>query len=56
MTNKLWQCSLKVERGTYEDMPKTWLGASVNYYVGAATYEEALEKAVKGACQINFMN
>jgi len=44
--NKLWQCPLKVERGTYQEMPETWLGATVNYYVGAATYEEALEKAV----------
>jgi len=47
MTNKLWQCPLKVERGTYEDMPEEWLGATVNYYVGAPTYEEALTKVVK---------
>ena len=46
MTNKLWQCPVKVERGTYTDMPETWVGASVNYYVGAETYEEALKKAV----------
>ncbi|AFU99763.1 hypothetical protein [Simiduia agarivorans] len=47
MNNKLWQCPIKVERGTYEAMPDTWAGAAVNYYVGAATYEEALTKAVK---------
>ena len=46
MLNKLWQCPFKVKRGTYEEMPKTWLGASVNYYVGAQTYEEALNKAI----------
>ena len=47
MENKLWQCPLKVERGTYEEMPESWLGATVNYYVGASTYEEAITKAVK---------
>ena len=46
MENKLWQCPLKVKRGTYEEMPETWIGATVSYYVGAPTYEEALTKAV----------
>ena len=44
MTNKLWQCPLKIERGTYSDMPESWLGASVNYYVGAENHQEALKK------------
>ena len=46
MTNKLWQCPLKVRRGSYEAMPPEWLGAIVNFYVGATSYEEALTKAV----------
>jgi hypothetical protein len=47
MQNQLWQCPLKVGRGSYEQMPSDWLGAVVNFYVGAATYEEALTKAVQ---------
>ncbi len=47
MTNKLWQCPLKVERGSYQQMPAHWLGAIVNFYVGAASYEEALIRAVQ---------
>ena len=46
MTNKLWECPLKVERGSYEQMPSEWLGAMVVFYVGAASYEDALSKAV----------
>lgn len=46
MKNQLWRCPLKVSRGSYEQMPPDWLGAFVNFYVGAATYEEALTKAV----------
>jgi hypothetical protein len=46
VTNKLWQCPLKVERGSYEQMPAGLLGAMVNFYVGAASYEEALTKVV----------
>ncbi|MEM8715261.1 MAG: hypothetical protein AAGE92_05710 [Cyanobacteria bacterium P01_G01_bin.4] len=46
MENKLWQCPLEVKRGMYEAMPDSWLGAVVNYYVGAPTYQEALAKAV----------
>jgi hypothetical protein len=49
MTNKLWQCHLHVERGTYEQMPSEWLGAAVSFYVGAPTYKEALAKAVRVA-------
>jgi hypothetical protein len=47
VTNKLWQCPLQVERGSYEQMPAEWVGAVVNFYVGAASYEEALTKAVQ---------
>ncbi|AVW98944.1 hypothetical protein [Vibrio vulnificus] len=47
MENKLWQCPLVVQRGTYKEMPESWLGATVNYYVGVSTYEEALTKSVK---------
>lgn len=47
MTNKLWQCPIIVKRGTYAETPQSWLGASVNYYVGAPTHDEALTKAVK---------
>jgi hypothetical protein len=46
LQNKLWQCPIKVKRGTYEEMPESWIGAVVNYYVGAPTYEDALTKAV----------
>lgn len=46
MENKLWQCPIKVKRGSYEEMPEAWYGAAVSYYVGAPTYEEALDKAV----------
>lgn len=47
MTNVLWACPLKVERGSNQDMPKSWLGACVVFYVGAASHEAALEKAAK---------
>jgi hypothetical protein len=47
MTNKLWQCPIKVERGSYQQMPAHWLGAIVNFYVGAASHEEALMRAVQ---------
>ena len=46
MENKLWQCPIKVKRGTFEEMPESWIGAAVSYYVGAVTDEEALSKAV----------
>lgn len=46
VTNKLWKCPLHVDRGCYQEMPAEWLGAAVNVYIGAETYEEALTKAV----------
>ncbi len=46
VTNKLWKCPLHVDRGCYQQMPAEWLGAAVNVYIGAETYEEALTKAV----------
>lgn len=46
VTNKLWACPLQVERGTNQEMPESWLGACVVFYVGAITHEAALEKAV----------
>jgi hypothetical protein len=46
LDNKLWQCPVKVKRGTYEEMPESWAGAAVSYYVGAPNYEEALTKVV----------
>ena len=55
MTNKLWQCPLKVERGSYQQMPAHWLGAIVNFYVGAPTYEEALMKAVQVLRQMGMV-
>jgi hypothetical protein len=45
--NKLWQCPLKVERGSYGQMPADWRGAIVSFYVGAPSHEEALTKAVQ---------
>ena len=47
MTNKLWQCVLQVERGTYQQMPAHWRGAMVDFYCGAQSHEEALMKAVQ---------
>ena len=47
MTNKLWQCPIKVERGSYQQMPAHWLGAIANFYVGAPSHEEAVTKAVQ---------
>ena len=46
MENKFWKCPVKLKRGTYEEMPESWIGAAVSYYVGAATDEDALSKAV----------
>jgi hypothetical protein len=46
LDNKFWKCPVKVKRGSYEEMPESWIGAAVSYYVGAATDEEALTKAV----------
>ncbi len=46
MENKFWKCPVKVKRGTYEEMPESWIGAAVSYYVGAVTDEDALSKAV----------
>ena len=45
LENKFWQCPIKVKRGSYEEMPESWIGAAVSFYVGAETNEEALTKA-----------
>ena len=44
--NKLWKCSLKVSRGSFDELPGDWLGAFVNFYAGAPSYEDACSKAV----------
>ena len=35
-----------MKRGTDDIITESWIGAVVNYYVGAPTYQEALSKAV----------
>ncbi len=44
--NKLWKCSLKVNRGSFVELPEDWQGAFVNFYAGAPSYEDACNKAV----------
>jgi hypothetical protein len=55
MTNKLWQCPLKVDRGSYQQMPANWVSAIVNFYIGAPTHEDALMKAVQVLRQMGMV-
>ncbi len=54
--NKLWKCPLKVNRGSFEQLPKEWLGAFVNFYAVAPSYEDACDKAVSIAKSMGMEN